>query len=1412
MWINVTSRRLRDKKSVGTVINDTRSKVQKLQTSVPSPSGGIADQSVNANSIASGAVDNSSIDTGSITADKLASGSFNPAGQNLQRVPAPLTSSEYWSRATAGNIPTHREGYFFGKENGNVFSTENGILFSPESSSSLVVTHKELGDSGAVITTSTAHGYEVGDVVTVSGVGSPFDGTWTITLVEPETNTFNFNLDEYFQERTLVTTDTYITSGPITNISIAANTVTFTATNSFKAGQFVNVTGVNPVQFNISNYLIDSANATSFAVYDETMTGSFVSGTGSAAVARPAVSSDDSIFDIEYKSLEGSDGVVTITTTEDHSFLVEEIVEISGLGSPYDGIYIVSEVPEDLPRVFRYDTNGNVIERVESTGSVKVEAEARLFLTGKHPVPASKKLEISWISSNSVPVYVVYWKKVNNTDIPVVIPVLESEPSIILKQGASIYEWNVPSEAESYSVYVEVPADSAEFYLQDCAVFEIVGDKNIKSARISSILIENHVITITTADPHAFVVGDVVTFENADYATSNLNGATIAVATVPDYITFTLNSSVSVDPTDGALNLPNTSGVVDMTNTLALVTGTSQQQSAELGLSGLTLQDSRGGKPINLTTGSDKNFFGIYDDATGKYEATIDEDGSAVFSRVQADHLFINDTPFDGIDPIMIGSTSLSGDFPYAKYNDTDYTGALLDRLARGIIYSGSWRLTHGQDVPSGTKYFGLAAGTFELETNRTYSVNASSGGMYPRQNATYGANQDTAFELLVSTSPLEIDASNLVSRISYTVPVGERFSWNNLVGNFSTYPSTILSRPFTAVTGITGTSSSSNANITSSNTANLFIGRTITVTSGPPGFSVTNATVTAIISSTAFTINTNPTTTSNFTFTANEYSSESSTATPGFINRASPSTTATVTVPTEFGQYLKTNALVRIYRSGGTSVDISDALITKVSNTSFTFVSTGTSTLTNYLVSVELIDPILYSTSGTVWSHSVTGVVNDGTNYVYTSRNVFQVGQQVNISGFADSTWNLSSANVTAANSTTFTITPTSPASAATVTGAAATATWTTNQYSVNRQHLPSGRTLYWALRLNHSANTNANYDIYLPDEFSNRTNGLISVSDIGQSKQIYNVEQPKPWTAGYATTDSASVTIGTQTPTGTSNITITTSAHTFSSGQAVTISGVTPSGYNGTWTAQTGTTGTTLVVDIGSNPGQITVAGRVSSAQAKFITETKTVNATSTAYYDSYGKGLGTTNPFAYRYSIYQGASGTASGIKKSAVLFPALDISNLAGVKITKLEVYLHNRYSYRSAGITAYIGAHTYTTLPSDSISSSRVSSDCTAITSSFARGQGKWVTLPSSWHSTFLSDTARGIVLGLTNSTTKTWYSDSDQANYGYFDGVDPTTASENFPRLRVTYEYTFTTVSTSSSGGSGSGGGFVISV
>ena len=60
-----------------------------------------------------------------------------------------------------------------------------GITFGPRSTRS--ITQKELTSNVATLTTSATHDFIVGETVTISGVGYPFDGTFTITAVTGST-------------------------------------------------------------------------------------------------------------------------------------------------------------------------------------------------------------------------------------------------------------------------------------------------------------------------------------------------------------------------------------------------------------------------------------------------------------------------------------------------------------------------------------------------------------------------------------------------------------------------------------------------------------------------------------------------------------------------------------------------------------------------------------------------------------------------------------------------------------------------------------------------------------------------------------------------------------------------------------------------------------------------------------------------------------------------------------------------------------------------------------------------------------------------------------------------------------------------------------------------------------------------
>lgn len=260
----------------------------------------------------------------------------------------------------------------------------------------------------------------------------------------------------------------------------------------------------------------------------------------------------------------------------------------------------------------------------------------------------------------------------------------------------------------------------------------------------------------------------------------------------------------------------------------------------------------------------------------------------------------------------------------------------------------------------------------------------------------------------------------------------------------------------------------------------------------------------------------------------------------------------------------------------------------------------------------------------------------------------------------------------------------------------------------------LPAGVDIYWALRLRH-ATAPTSYNLVVGGSPSGASQMEFTVADMGQAKASTNVTQV---------------------------------------GLSTTLMSLEPTDGGG-----------------GAGGGGTT-----------YSTST-TVNASDSAYYDNYGEGTGTSDPYAYRYSLYQGNPGTSSGTKKSAVLFPTVSPpAGATNVTVTKVEVYLRNRHSYNASGLTAYIGVHSSSSLGS---SVPAATNGFTPVTSSFTKGQGKWVTLSSTTHTAFTpgAQTARGVLIGLTDDNPDTYY--SGLSNYGYFDG---NTMSDE-PKLRITYTY-----------------------
>ena len=173
---------------------------------------------------------------------------------------------------------------------------------------------------------------------------------------------------------------------------------------------------------------------------------------------------------------------------------------------------------------------------------------------------------------------------------------------------------------------------------------------------------------------------------------------------------------------------------------------------------------------------------------------------------------------------------------------------------------------------------------------------------------------------------------------------------------------------------------------------------------------------------------------------------------------------------------------------------------------------------------------------------------------------------------------------------------------------GAGATPTWTTvssgatlstvNIWSALQTFIPSSTTTS-AQVLQGLSNQVAD----LQQIKNSSLSALGGVNAIGQSYIGSSILTPNAY----------SYLIYNQTPTYSSpNITLTTgSTHYITPGQTIKIINITPSGYNGTWVAQAGTTGNTLVIPVGSNPGPITAAGSISYSPQLSITATNNTSA---------------------------------------------------------------------------------------------------------------------------------------------------------------------------------------------------------
>ena len=135
-------------------------------------------------------------------------------------------------------------------------------------------------------TTSAAHGFVAGQLVTITGVNPVAYNLANVRLATASGSTFTV---------TNAATGTFVSGGAatmhgrsgvmasITNAVGDGTAVTYTSQNSFADGQLVNISGITPAGYNNANALILTATASAFTVGANT-TGAYVSGGSANAV------------------------------------------------------------------------------------------------------------------------------------------------------------------------------------------------------------------------------------------------------------------------------------------------------------------------------------------------------------------------------------------------------------------------------------------------------------------------------------------------------------------------------------------------------------------------------------------------------------------------------------------------------------------------------------------------------------------------------------------------------------------------------------------------------------------------------------------------------------------------------------------------------------------------------------------------------------------------------------------------------------------------------------------------------------------------------------------------------------------------------------------------------------------------
>lgn len=392
----------------------------------------------------------------------------------------------------------------------------------------------------ATLTTTAKHDFSVGDSVYVSNVGFPFDGEHTITSVPTDT-TFTYEPESAVVREVI--------SKSLAN-SIA--TIETTVPHGFGNGDPVTVAGVDSL-FDGNYSIISVPNENSFTfsktrVPPQTVTGKVI-----------------------------VSNIATLTTQNNHQFIIGDNVTVTGVGVPFDGSYIITSLPSS--NQFSYAaTRTNAVEVISKSAT---DSKAYLTTSVAHGFIVGETVSISGVDSYFNGTYTISdvfsatrfaYEKVSSNRRTLSVKSITSNTAVLTTTtphnflvGERVRIVSADPDFDGFFNITAIPSTTTfAFALNkpNLVPTQILTADFVEpvARRVRSFSRTGNIVTMTTNSPHGYFTGAPL---NVDGVNAEINGAQTVSSIIND------NTFTFVDNGANIANTEVTSGTVATTGVIA---------------------------------------------------------------------------------------------------------------------------------------------------------------------------------------------------------------------------------------------------------------------------------------------------------------------------------------------------------------------------------------------------------------------------------------------------------------------------------------------------------------------------------------------------------------------------------------------------------------------------------------------------------------------------------------------------------------------------------------------------------------------------------------------------------------------------------------------------------------------------